>query len=591
MITSIALNLRSQRTNYHQAINSLIFWDNCMPKRLIQMLNQFGICTSYVFQINGVKSLSQSASEMAKEAANNSLKIKMLPYDNFNWMSNVWESSALHKSQTHDQVSALLVILPTPTGQDAKTITAIPSFKEKAGTWHKINPRILLTDIIPSKSDNDAFWNNAILHVQNIIFEDLKAIQPLKTEEYYLPTFDQEQGSTRGNMIVLEHYFGKVLAIPKKTFEDTMFTVLGDRLTVAHDHAAQDQHSVDLSPYAFDHLSSLCMVGGIMHYEMNYISALSRNFWGSDGSLDPVSLSTFHKLLPNCAEVNSHKINYYAWMRFLDVILQGLALSASMAVTKTSSLNALESIIQSDSKLLAKIAAAVVDNLLVQPLDRLEDLSIKKISGETRGHPTFFKCYNYANECMEILHNIIHDWPSSYAEVAFNGMFFNPHGWKEDFKPTDLHVEHLNNHIKERAHGSNASPSVLEKIVPAMGYVQNLTDFVFEEMGVEDLNQHHSHVKQKTDIAIVIHHMQAHNIFDFAQDKKSLHTVIDLYRHGLQCVGGLNERHTNISSVTTNETEDEIINETELKTVEFTLGTVDEDWNDVESGYDGQETF
>ncbi|KAF8998783.1 hypothetical protein BDQ17DRAFT_1543856 [Cyathus striatus] len=108
--------------------------------------------------------------------------------------------------KNRDFVSALLVILPTPTGQNAKTITAIPPFKEKAGTWHKINSRIALTNIIPSKSDHATFRKNSILHVQNIIvdnlenlnylqkfipkFEDPKAIQPVKTEEYYLPTFD-----------------------------------------------------------------------------------------------------------------------------------------------------------------------------------------------------------------------------------------------------------------------------------------------------------------------------------------------------------------------------------------------------------------
>ncbi|KAF8998784.1 hypothetical protein BDQ17DRAFT_1219056, partial [Cyathus striatus] len=114
---------------------------------------------------------------------------------------------------------------------------------------------------------------------------------------------------------------------------------------------------------------------------------------------------------------------------------------------------------------------------------------------------------------------------------------------KEDFKPTDLHIEHLNDHIKERAHGSNASPSVLEKIVPAMGYVQKLTDCVFEEMGVEDLNQQHNHVQQKTDIAITIRHMKKHHIFDFEQDHKSAHLVIDLFHHGLQCISGVDGGH------------------------------------------------
>ncbi|PPR07519.1 hypothetical protein CVT24_006875 [Panaeolus cyanescens] len=74
---------------------------------------------------------------------------------------------------------------------------------------------------------------------------DLAAIPPTKTEEYYLPTFDQEQGSTRENMIVLKHYFQKVLKMLPEAFEKSMVLVLGDRLTTAQDWAAQDQQAVD----------------------------------------------------------------------------------------------------------------------------------------------------------------------------------------------------------------------------------------------------------------------------------------------------------------------------------------------------------
>ncbi|KAF8997527.1 hypothetical protein BDQ17DRAFT_1309756 [Cyathus striatus] len=159
--------------------------------------------------------------------------------------------------------------------------------------------------------------------------------------------------------------------------------------------------------------------------------------------------------------------------------------------------------------------------------------------------PMFYAagCYNYANECMETLHNIIHDWPMPYADVAFKGIFFNPQGHNEDFKPTDIHVEHLNDRIKEHAHGTNVTPMILEKIVPAMGYVQNLTDHIFEEMGIEQLNQHHAHVSQTKDVLIVLQHFEAHHIFDFTMDIPSSHTVIDLYTHGLQRVGGTNGGH------------------------------------------------
>ncbi|KAF9002736.1 hypothetical protein BDQ17DRAFT_1482273, partial [Cyathus striatus] len=239
-----------------------------------------------------------------------------------------------------------------------------------------------------------------------------------------------------------------------------------------------------------------------MHYEMNFISAIAGNFWGSEKSTDAVSLSTLHKLFPSHTDVNSRKINYYAWLQFLEVVLHELVLKAAMKVTSTSSLNELSK----------EIATSIMRHFVTSPT-WLEGLQIKKLPNDTlnghavllfhnistlremhdavkQGHPThvlhmikywmpmFYAtgCYNYANECMETFHNIIHDWPMPYADVAFKGMFFNPQGHNEDFNPTDICVEHLNDHIKEYTHGTNVTPMILEKIVPAMGYVQNLRD-------------------------------------------------------------------------------------------------------------------
>jgi len=105
------------------------------------------------------------------------------------------------------------------------------------------------------------FCKNLILHIAQILveevpslpcfrsnlatFEDLREIMPHKTEEYYLPTFNQEEGLTQGNMIVLRHYILNVLALPKNVFERVMFLILGDRLTTARDQAAQNQRAVD----------------------------------------------------------------------------------------------------------------------------------------------------------------------------------------------------------------------------------------------------------------------------------------------------------------------------------------------------------
>lgn len=64
-------------------------------------------------------------------------------------------------------------------------------------------------------------------------FTDPDTLPPHKTKQYFLPTFDQEQGSVRGNMVVLRHYFLKVLKVAKEFFETNVISALGDRLTTA----------------------------------------------------------------------------------------------------------------------------------------------------------------------------------------------------------------------------------------------------------------------------------------------------------------------------------------------------------------------
>jgi len=254
--------------NYHAAINVLILWDNRIPKRTVQMLNHLSFCASHTFQGRAVIQLGKDVVRVARGVASDPTKLKLLPYDNFNWMSQAWEVSAAHGSVQHDQVSAILVILNQPHGPNAPTaahLADIERFAATAGTRHQMTTEDALQDILPNSDDQRTFRDLAILHVAYILSKDIKcfskfqdtlpkfsdplAIPPHKTERYYLPTFDQEQGSTQGNMIVLRHYFLEVLALPKSIFERIMFFILRDPLTTARDRAAQDQRAVDRSEF------------------------------------------------------------------------------------------------------------------------------------------------------------------------------------------------------------------------------------------------------------------------------------------------------------------------------------------------------
>ena len=585
---SILLNLRSQKTNLHQAINSMILWDNRAQKRLVQTLHRLGISTSYDHMCASIISLSSNSLRVVREIANNPANAIMLPYDNFNWVSGVWETSILHAAIQHDQVSASLINL-TLLGQDASSVTSVTRFEASRGTRHRLPPAKSLSDIVPSAADQNAFRENAITHVMAILTEEVAsfagfrnaiplltdpdAIPTCKTDRHYLPTLDQEQGSTRGNMVVLKHYFLDLLKIPKDTFENEMFFILGDRLTTARDRAAQDQRGVDRSTYRADHLSSLAVTSGLMHVCLNFIQACGKNLWGTGG--DPIGLKTLRDLLPNRAnDINTHKFDFYAWLRFLDCVLRALIISAAVSVLALQGAKELSSRILTADEFRA-MSERIVDVYIASSPDRLEAVGIKSHKGNTicshsvvtmfelmslremrdaikHGHPTrilrmlkfwapiFYagRSYNYANECMELLHNLLHDWPEDAAKVLLAGMLVNTTGKPDGFLETDLDVEHLNLRIKSRAHGTNATPEMLRRVTPSLGHIRDLTDRIYHEIGVQDLNERHSRVQQHTDIQLLANHFVKSHAHDFSLDTLSEDLVTDLFRTGLRQLAG-----------------------------------------------------
>ncbi|KAI0085007.1 hypothetical protein BDY19DRAFT_987286 [Irpex rosettiformis] len=162
------LNMRSRETNFHGAINALIFWDQEVSKWLIEAFNHIGLSSSYKFQVHSVNALSKDVVCVARIAANNPNNLVELPYDNFNYISQ---------------------------------------FDKHIRTHLKLSAEQSFNNIIPAQHDYAAFCTHTIHYVA------ILAIQPHQTYRYHLPTFDQEQASTYENMVVLEHYFLEVLQI------------------------------------------------------------------------------------------------------------------------------------------------------------------------------------------------------------------------------------------------------------------------------------------------------------------------------------------------------------------------------------------
>ncbi|KAJ7626744.1 hypothetical protein B0H17DRAFT_1188009 [Mycena rosella] len=587
-------------TNLHGAINTLMLWDGRVPKRLVQTLNRYGFCTSYLYQIKAVGIVSKDAVMLARSVANDPEKLLLLPYDNYNWRETAWETSEMHGNISHDKVSALLVVLDLPPNLlpgEAGRLASVNNFAQTARTRHHIPPDEALEGILPTDVDQRTFADNAVKHVGQILcdeiaalsshrndlpeFFDPHALPAAKTEEYFLPTYDQEQSFTRGDMLVIEHYYpGPVLRMPKEFFESQYAFLLGDRLTTAHDRAAQDQRAVDHSEHRVDHLSSFEVLSGIMYVVMNQIQSMGKNAWGS-GTADLVGLSTLLSKLPNRKNINLRKIDFYAWLRFMDAVLHALVLRAVMVVLNVSPPQGLEKLHLSASAF-ETLCNKIVAQFLLPSIDCLEAEEVKTLPGSTEsgnavllmhdlmtlremhhaiehGHPERMErmlkywtpmfyaggSFNYANKLIELLHNLNHDWPSDISPILRNGMLMliKNQGKATTFKETDIRVEQFNKTIKSHAHGANARPGLLEKITPAIGHIQELTEQIFEDLGVLDEDQHHAKVKQHKDIMILLDHLCQFNIFDFLQDKLTEHTMVDLYRTGLHRLAGPDGGH------------------------------------------------
>lgn len=154
MITSMTMNLQSQLVNYHTRINSLILWDLCAPKHLVQMLNTLGFSASSTYQARAVSALSKDMLCLAQTMAQDPKLVKQVAYNNFNWTSGVWETLVLHHAKQHNQVSAVLMSLYIPPGlQPAEELMSVERFLASNSARHSLPPSQLLSEILPLLHD------------------------------------------------------------------------------------------------------------------------------------------------------------------------------------------------------------------------------------------------------------------------------------------------------------------------------------------------------------------------------------------------------------------------------------------------------
>jgi hypothetical protein len=93
---------------------------------------------------------------------------------------------------------------------------------------------------------------------------------------------------------------------------------------------------------------------------------------------------------------------------------------------------------------------------------------------------------------MDLLHNLMHNWPANLVKVLLGTMLVNPKARAGGFYEADFLNEHYNKLIKELIQGSKVAPELLNRQTAAIAPVWDLTDTLFSDLGVEARTAHHA---------------------------------------------------------------------------------------------------
>jgi hypothetical protein len=145
---------------------------------------------------------------------------------------------------------------------------------------------------------------------------------------------------------------------------------------------------------------------------------------------------------------------------------------------------------------------------------------------------------NYANKLMDLLQNLVHDWPANAAQAYLEGMLINPKGKLGQFHKTDLFVEHFNKVIKELLQGPNTTPELLAKQTAAIFPVKGLIDCMFADLGVKAQDSRHSDVRMDEDVMVLAKYFMKISAHKQGQGKPSSCPVHDLFHDGLSTLAG-----------------------------------------------------
>ncbi|KAF9276337.1 hypothetical protein BGZ74_003686, partial [Mortierella antarctica] len=315
-ISSMLLNLQSQRVNSLQMMTALYLHGTNTPKRTITALATTGLSVSY-------STLQIALQNLTKEHIENIVLMMegctyFFVWDNINIAERKLDQRVGNKddfisgttsSIAFDKDLRDLNTMHTPEG--ALTLD-IYDLDDEHCVSYRAACQYHLFKILKRYSSNF----NAV----NIPVPVVDVLHPKKTLILPLPAMRIDQASTEGNNRVINS-IKKTLRLTNADCENNQIVIAGDMLTVTRIESLQGEKEEDVT--AFDRMEWAVPVLGLFHLQMNICNTILVTHFGNENTRG--SLASFEQLLGR-KRVNPESSDHHAKDEFLQHVFDAMVL-------------------------------------------------------------------------------------------------------------------------------------------------------------------------------------------------------------------------------------------------------------------------
>ena len=263
---AVLLNSRNQKVNYFQIIVALAAQGYGVPKRVLTLMNRFGIAVSYATTVR-IESITAEANmgEIKQLAA----RPTGAAYDNLVKEQNVEEETIDNRSSLYKLTVNLVWQLKVPSlvateGQLLRSLCFKDPDYDNAdpldilglhNLGEFLRPQIegLICDTLWKRFGEFMQKNTNLAGRRRIFRPVLHKLESRIDELFVGPTLGIDSGTVTGNIEVLEA-IGKMLGMDPKDMVDKVIPIVGDMTTVIMMRHAKEYRKRDIEYNRFQHV-------------------------------------------------------------------------------------------------------------------------------------------------------------------------------------------------------------------------------------------------------------------------------------------------------------------------------------------------